>query len=126
MATSLLQFGGQIDRRRGVGLLFFLVKKGKYWEKYNGPEAYEPNPMGTTFCDYAEEIELTSPSGEKSMQPQLYRVWRKPAGTWGCWVVFRYLGEEHAPDLSTPISTLVLPRGAEKLTPEECAEFWFS
>lgn len=127
MATSLLQFGGQLSRTKGVGLLFYLVDKGKDWEKYNGPEAAYPNPEGTTFCKDREPVTLINPKyNEPSTVPQLYRVWRKPVGTLGCWVVFRYLGKEHVPDLSVPIASFKLPKGAEKLTKEEMKEYWFS
>lgn len=126
MATSLMQFSGSISRDKGVGLLFYLVTKGKDWEKYNGPDAYKPSPKSTTFCDDKEPITLINPKhGQPSTVPQLYRVWRKPCDTCGCWVGFRYLGEVHFPDLSVPIPSHELPKGAEKLTDEEMIKYWF-
>lgn len=64
--------------------------------------------------------------GKVSMEPPLYRIFRKPVGMWGCWVEFRYNGEIHVPDLSVPIRVEKLPRDAERLTDEEAAKYWFS
>ena len=57
---------------------------------------------------------------------QLYRAWRKPCGMYGPWVVFRYNGAEHVPDLSVPIRIDQLPRDAQPMTIEECAAYWHS
>ena len=123
--SSLLQHRGQIKDGK-VELLMYLVKKGPEWEGYNGPESYHPSPDSTTFCEDAEPVILTRPDGTKSACAKLYRIWRKPVGMWGCWVVFRYNGKEHVPDLSVPISVLKLPRDAKPLTDEEAARYWFS
>lgn len=124
--SSLLQFAGEIGKK-GVGLLFYLVVKGKDWEKYNGPEAYKPNPEGTTFCDDLEPVKLVNDKdGSIHTVPQLYRCWRKPCGMCGCWVGFRYNGKIHYPDLSIPIRIHKLPRDAEKLSEEEMKEYWFN
>jgi hypothetical protein len=56
--------------------------------------------------------------------PQLYVAWRKPAGFWGAWTVFRYLGEEHVPDLSVPIAVPCPPKGAVKLSAKDNATAW--
>jgi len=56
--------------------------------------------------------------------PQLYIAWRKPCGAFGAWTVFRYLGEEHVPDLSIPIAVNRVPRGADKLSPRNNSETW--
>lgn len=123
--SSLLQFNG-VFSDRGVGLEFYLIEKGPDWEKYNGPGAHNPSPESTTFCVDAEPVRLANPkSGLISLVPQLYRVWRKPCGMWGNWVVFRYNGGEHLPDLSVPIGVFKLPRGAVKLTEEEMIRSWF-
>ena len=123
--SSLMQHRGAI-RNGKVELLFYLVEKGEHWEKYNGPDAYDPRPDGTTFTNSVELLDLERPNGTLASVEQLYRVWRKPVGMFGCWVVFRYNGEEHVPDLSIPIATFKLPRDAKPLTREECAQYWFS
>jgi hypothetical protein len=74
----------------------------------------------------SEPVKLTRPDGSETTCPKLYRVWRKPKGMWGCWVVFVWNGEEHVPDLSTPIAVEKLPRDAEALTDEEAAGYWFT
>lgn len=74
----------------------------------------------------SELVELQRPDGSKTKVAKLYRIWRKPAGMFGCWVVFRYNGEEHVPDLSIPIGVDKLPRDAEPLTDEEAASYWFT
>ena len=38
----------------------------------------------------AETVELVKPDGSKTIAPRLYEAYRKPAGTFGCWVVFRW------------------------------------
>ncbi len=63
--------------------------------------------------------------GEKDhVVPKLYRIWRKPVGMLGCWVVFKWNNEEHVPDLSVPISVEKLPKDVEPLTDEEAIEYW--
>lgn len=73
----------------------------------------------------SEPQELTRPNGTKAICPKLYRIWRKPCGMFGCWVVFRYNGKKQVPDLSVPISLNVLPRDAEELTEQEAIAYWF-
>lgn len=122
--SSILQHHGSTTSKQKHGyveLLFYLVHKTQDWERYNGPNAYKPNPNSTTFCADSEPIEIRP----GKFVPQLYRVWRKPVGMFGHFVVFRYLGEEHVPDLSVPIATFKLPRGAEALTPGEMLKYWF-
>jgi hypothetical protein len=104
----------------------YLVTKGPDWERYNGPEAYEPSPDATTFCEDAEPVQLTRPDGSVTTRPRLYRIYRRPVGMFGCWVVFRYNGREQVPDLSVPIRVLQLPRDATPLTDEEAAAYWFT
>jgi hypothetical protein len=115
--SSLMQHTGEVSNGK-VELHAYLVTKGKDWEKYNGPDAYKPSPDSTTFTDYAEL--------DSSGNPHLYRFWRKPAGMFGCWVVFRYNGGEHVPDLSVPISLFKMPRDAEKLSDAESVAHWKS
>lgn len=117
--SSLMQHNGRIDRRKGIELFFYLVEKDVDWETYNGPNAYNPSPDSTTFTKYTELIPGTS-------QPVLYRVWRKPCGMFGPWVVFRYNGKKNVPDLSIPIPVFKLPNDAERLTNEETIAYWHS
>lgn len=73
----------------------------------------------------SEPVTLTRPNGTTTTVPRLYRCWRKPVGMFGCWVVFRYNGKEHVPDLSIPIGTEQMPRDAKPLTDDEAAGYWF-
>lgn len=110
MSTALLQHRGQVTRK-GVGLEVYLTHK------------VYPMP---SLPGYYENVELESVACVQCGKghPQLYRFFRKPAGTFGCWVVFRYNGEEHVPDLSCPMNIEKLPRDAQKLTPDENAAVW--
>jgi hypothetical protein len=111
--SSLLQFNGKVSKR-GVELRFYLVDPESV---YN----YKGEPQLSL-----DEIELIDCPICGKQHPQLYTAWRKPAGMFGCWVVFRYNGEEHVPDLSIPIRVAKVPKGAKKLTPEENATVWHS
>jgi len=117
--SSLLQHHGErsTDGRK-VELLAYHVAKGKDWNKYNGPDAYNPSIDGTTFCD---DTELDS-----SGNPRLWRFYRRPKGMCGCWVVFRVNGKDSVPDLSCPEPMLQLPRDAQKLTDAESVAHWKS
>ena len=65
---------------------------------------------------------------------KLYRVWRKPAGIFGCWVLWRMNGKTHPFDLSVPIHMTKsdaawkdidhLPRDAEEVSDEESHQYW--
>jgi len=104
MSTALLQSDFQMNRRRGIRLEFILHEDGVC---YKTPL----EPLVTcTLC--------------AKQHPQLWVAWRKPAGTWGHWVVFRYLGAEHVPDLSVPISVPQPPHGARKLAAAENSQAW--
>lgn len=119
MSSLLQHHGGRSADGRKIELLFCPVVKGADWEKYNGPGSYSPNPDGTTFCADAETF-----MHDGKVYARLYRVYRRPVGMFGCWVVFRYNGAEHVPDLSGPISILRLPRDARPLTDAECVAYW--
>jgi hypothetical protein len=110
--SSLLQFRGKVGRK-GVLLEFYLATHHKF--TIGGEEH-----IGA-LTEPVEEIECPQ-CGKK--HPQLYVAWRKPAGMFGHFVVFRYLGEEQVPDLSIPIAVERVPRGARKLTAEENARHW--
>ena len=118
MSSLLQHHGGRSPDGRKVELLCYQVRKGPDWDTYNGPGAYEPRPDSTTFCD---PVELDS-----SGNPRLWRFYRRPLGMFGCWVVFRYNGEEHVPDLSVPLSLLRLPRDVQQLTDAESVAHWKS
>lgn len=114
--TSLLQFSGQISRK-GVRLEFMLVTKRKPdYKDLDGtikpglPAEYEMIDSVCPHCGQEHEA--------------LYVAWRKPAGRWGHWVVFRYLGEHHVPDLSVPIAVDEAPRGARRLSDKEAFDAW--
>jgi hypothetical protein len=116
---SYLQFGGPITRQRGFGLTFYLVNPVS---RIIGQRA-----DGSTYgyeTDEDAECEVCAECGKT--HPVLYRAWRKPAGQWGAWTVFRYNGDEHVPDLSVPIRVSTLPRGAVRLSADEAARYWHS
>lgn len=127
--SSLMQFGGKTGNK-GVELQFYHVKEhgfktphftGEYNE--NGPiyegEDYHAfpessgNPTDEIFCPVCQK-----------MHPRLWVAWRKPVGMMGVWVVFRYNGEEHVPDMSIPIATYRIPRDAKMLDEKENGEYW--
>lgn len=109
--SSLLQFNGNVSRK-GVELQFYLVDKVQL----------APNSFPDLMKNQDREPILCEKCG--NVHPQLYVAWRKPAGMFGHQVVFRYLGEEHVPDLSIPIDVPEIPKGARKLTSAENAEYW--
>jgi hypothetical protein len=121
--SSMLQFRGRVDSK-GVHLRFYQIKS----EGALDPEA---GARGTVRYlpgqkpDRTPTETFTCPICGRE-HPLLYEAVRKPAGTWGHWVVFRYNGEEHVPDLSIPISVERLPRGAKPLGVEGSANAWHS
>lgn len=121
MSSLLQHHGGRSPDGRKVELLMYLVKKTPDWEKYHGPNSYNPNPEATSFT---EDVELVELDGKK--YPRLYRIYRRPAGMLGCWAVFRFNGEEHVPDLSVPIKVFQLPRDAKPLGDDEALKYWKS
>ena len=104
MSLSLLQSSFRTSRKKGVRLEFTLHEEGLCYKP-----ALEPL-VPCAVCGGSHE--------------QLWAAWRKPAGSWGAWTVFRYLGEEHVPDLSVPIAVVRAPKGATKLSPQENARAW--
>ena len=116
MSSLMQHHGGRSPDGRKVELLCYQVKKGPDWEKYNGPSSYNPSPNSHSFT---EPTELDS-----SGNPRLWRFYRRPAGMFGCWVIFRYNGMDNVPDLSCPLSMFNIPRGAEKLSDEESVKHW--
>jgi len=104
MSLNLLQSSCQLSRRKGVRLEFVLHVDGV---------CYQPPLEPLVPCTVCGKAHL-----------QLWVAWRKPAGSWGAWTVFRYLGEKHVPDLSVPIAVPRVPKDATKLSPPENARGW--
>lgn len=102
-----MQFDGRVTKE-GVGLICMLDSGKPYRERDEG------NPHNAK-----EMIEGTH-------LPVLYEFFRKPVDTWGAWVVFRYLGEEHAPDLSIPLTLNRLPQGATRIPDQAAIRYWLS
>jgi hypothetical protein len=112
----LFQFSGDIRRnprsRRGeVGLEFIR----RIPPRFVGIETWAPEEIldpkvPCTIC------------GEEHLQIGV--AYRRPCGVWGHWVVFRYLGAEHVPDLSVPIDVPEWPRGIVVLDPEANSKAW--
>lgn len=121
MSSLLQHHGGRSKDGRKVELLLCPVVKGPQWDKFNGPDSYNPSPDSTAFCEDAEPF-----THDGKRYARLYRIYRLPVGMWGAWVQFRVNGQLHAPDLSVPWSMLTLPRDAVRLTDEECVTYWNS
>jgi hypothetical protein len=119
MSSLLQHHGGRSPDGRDVELVCYLVAKGPEWEIYNGPDSFHPAWESTTFTVARELIPGTP-------HPVLYRFYRRPAGMFGPWVVFRFHGREQVPDLSHPIALFRLPRGAERMTDTEARNHWAS
>lgn len=127
--SSLMQHRGQIDRSRGVELLVYLEHSEQRLPK-DESNVFPAWQYGVgERCDISfhrvdsEPVQLVW-KGKKHIVPKLYRIWRKPAGMFGCWVVFRINGKEQVPDLSCPIGLPKLPRDAVALTDAEAIESW--
>ena len=104
--SSLLQFRGNVDHR-GVHLIGYSQNEGAR-SFDDGNDRYHCQRCGR----YHE---------------RLFTFARKPAGMLGCWVVFRWHGEEHVPDLSLPIGIPGKPpKGAVPMSDEESTEHWHS
>lgn len=100
--SSLLQFSGNITRK-GVELEFYRTDTGDCCGK---------------------ELDLFTCPKCGRQHPTLGLSVRRPCGMLGCWVVFRYLGKEHVPDLSIPIAVPNWPKYTRVLSPEESAVLW--
>ena len=109
MSSLMQHHGGRSADGRKVELLMYLI----YHDDLGRMKDKEP-------------VRLQRPDGTLSTVPKLYRIYRRPVDMCGCWVVFRYNGEKHVPDLSVPIYTDKLPRDAKPLTDEEAAKYWFN
>lgn len=124
--SSLLQHHGGYHRTKGVELLLYLQHK----EPYKWDDVYTNNvdgvgdycPLGFHPVD-SEPIELQW-NDSLHIVPKLYRIYRKPKGMFGCWVIFRFNGVDQVPDLSVPIAVDKLPRDAKPLTNQEQIVYW--
>ena len=117
--SSLLQHHGTMSRERGVELLIYRTKDDT--RTWGGYRLGEPKRPGLADAEPVYHLGVC-----RGAVPRLHRIWRKPAGMWGCWVLFRVNGEKHAPDLSTPWGLATLPRDAEALTDAEARAYWAS
>ena len=128
--SSLLQFNGRTDRKRGVRLMFYHVTESQKFIEYpqlDGTVKRNYYLQGSESCgDMTDVIYHHDEKGRLSVLARLWTCWRKPVDMMGCWVGFRYNGEVHYPDLSVPIATFKLPRDAEIMPIDECIEYWKS
>jgi len=108
--SSLLQFNGKVESGK-VGLQFTLVRK-------------IPWIVGDLHLTKPEDVDTHICTVCGGSHARIHEAFRKPAGMFGCWVVFRYNGEEHVPDLSIPISVEKLPRDARRLNDTESSQYW--
>ena len=115
--SSLLQFSGNISKK-GVQLQASLVKK--VWTTSRYTLAHDRSITITSFSYSYKDVETEHCLTCNRDHAKLYGFWRKPLGMWGQWVVFRYNGEIHTPDLSIPLSLEVLPRDAKPIS----LEYW--
>ena len=102
--SSLLQHDGEIVGNKVVLKMYKITKKD-----YNETDS-EP-----FLCHKCSRY-----------HPILYKVSRRPIGMFGHFVVFRYNGAEHVPDLSIPIAVEKLPKDAKAMSVEDCAKYWHS
>ena len=127
--SSLMQFNGKVTRQ-GVHLQFTHTTPS---QKFMEREIYPTGAIGPKVRDYylldsegcGDSTDgIFFPGGK--FYPRIWTVARKPKGMCGCWVVFRYNGADHAPDLSCPIGTFKLPKDAMPMTNEDCIRTWKS
>ena len=119
MSSLMQHHGGRSPDGLRVELVANLVEKDADCDTYHGPAAYQPNPEATSFTHAVETIPGTT-------LPRLWKFYRRPAGMFGCWVVFRYNGKEHVPDLSVPLQLFKMPRDAERMSDEDAIKHWRS
>ena len=118
--SSLLQFNGKINRR-GVHLRFVRVYIPSEWSNDYPDCIFNTECYGRSSEYYREACPNCG-----SHHEAIYVAPRKPAGMFGCWVVFRYNAGEHVPDLSCPINVKRIPRDAKLMSVSEASEYWHS
>lgn len=106
--SSLLQFQGEIS------------PKGVRLELYQTQE--NPRYPGSAICGEPTETRLCAACNR--LHPLIYRIYRKPKGMLGCWVIFRWNNEDQVPDLSHPVAVFKLPKDAKAVYDEENAVLW--
>lgn len=106
--SSLMQFNGKVDRR-GVHLQAYLMAK---------------DPEQTWSLGKEVETYVCPTCGRE--HSYIYIFIRKPKGMFGPWVVFRWNGEDHVPDLSCPMYLYKIPKDAKRLSEEESSKIWHS
>jgi hypothetical protein len=128
--SSLMQHHGGYHKTKGVELLLYLQHRElTYGKGEKNIFSYGPQSLVGEYCPLmtspvdSEPIELCW-NDKKHIVPKLYRIYRKPCGMFGCWVVFRYNGKENVPDLSVPIAVEKLPRDATPLSDEDSIAYW--
>jgi len=111
--SSLLQFRGKVSTQ-GVHIEVYKVDNSRKEIEHDGGRViWGANWVEPFKCSSCGEI-----------HPRLYSFARKPVGMMGCWVMFRYNGETHVPDLSCPHGLDRIPRGAVQHSFEESEELW--
>ena len=132
--SSMMQFSGQVSSR-GVHLQAYVVAPPADGLVY-GARTFEDvvtsevanyphlDPRDVTVFCRASDEHVCTVCGKQ--HPHLWTIICKPAGMWGCWVVFRWHNSEHVPDLSVPLQFREgrLPRGAKKMTVDESSKAW--
>lgn len=128
--SSLLQFNGKSDQR-GVHLQCYQTTPSQKFIEH--PVLKDGLPTGETRRDYyLKDSEICGDETDVIYMPDgssFARIWtfaRKPKGMCGCWVVFRYNGKDHVPDLSCPQGMFKLPRDARPLSISDCIKAWKS
>ncbi len=107
--SSLMQFNGKVSKR-GVALEFYQTR-----------ESDKDYLKGSETCGDITDF-IACPGGK--VLPRIWTAERKPAGMFGCWVLWRVNGETHSYDLSCPIGTFKLPRDAKPMPIADCVAAW--
>ncbi len=130
--SSLLQFNGRVNSH-GVHLQAYQTTPSqKYMDYPVYDHSISAEPIGTRRDYYLKDSEMCGDATDVIFMPDgsvLPRLWtfaRKPKGMFGCWVVFRYNGKDHVPDLSSPQGMFKLPRDARPMSITETIKTWKS
>lgn len=124
--SSLLQFDGETGRK-GVRLQF--TYPSKFIHCPEDLRAVTPHDQRVIMveCDPVPcPACATKYNRPAHYHARIYRAWRMPCGMFGPWVVFRYNGTTHVPDLSIPITVDVMPRDAVPCSDTETIALWHS
>lgn len=110
--SSPIQSSGRMDFQRGVEIFVYLQREER---KHLSDDFSYPRKV---------DVEPEKLPGVKYEVPKVYRIWRKPVGMLGCWVLFFINGEKLSPDMSVPLGLEKLPQDAEEMTEEERVAYW--